>query len=255
MFLTSSTGSVVLDPALSRVVITVRQNGSPSGTISFLGEAQMTQRVDEGSTLSLQLERDGDFSTAVDVNYRVFRVSGDGSPVLLDVTPATGTVSFPTLQGRASLDLMILADEVAEPDETLTVELTGTSGGASINPQANTATFIIKLVAMLFSTSSCDPCVLLVAMLFSTSSCDPCVLLCSANGELFGEYGIVNASLSASSVGGSTVRTLTYTVVRRGGDLIGSNITVQHGYSQVCPPFSGYVCMWQLASDPIGRIC
>ena len=56
----------------------------------------------------------------------------------------------------------------------------------------------------------------------------------SANGNLYGEYGIVNASLSASSQGGPTARTLAYTLVRREANLIGSDIVIEHSYSQVC---------------------
>ncbi len=157
VFLTSSTGSVLLDPTLNRVVITVEQNGSPFGIISFLGEALSPQRVDEQSTLSLPLERNGDLSVAVDVTYTVSRVPGNEDPVSLDVTPAAGVISFPVLQGRTSIDLVILTDNVAEPDETFIVTLTGTTGGASINPQANTATFVIKLVDLIINvlTTSC----------------------------------------------------------------------------------------------------
>lgn len=154
VFLTSSTGSVLLDPTLSHVVITVEQNGSPFGIVSFLGEALTTQRVDEQSMLRLPLERSGDFSTATDVSYMVSRVPAGGDPVLLDVTPQAGVISFPVLQGRTSVDLTIIGDEVAEPDESFVVTLTRTTGGASINPQANTATFIIKFVYKLVSNNT-----------------------------------------------------------------------------------------------------
>ena len=218
VFLTSSTGNVILDPTLSRAVITVEQNGSPFGIISFLGEALTTQRVVEQSVLRLPLERSGDFSTATDVSYRVSRVPGGGDPVQSDVTPPAGVISFPLLQGRTSIDLTILDDDVAEPDETFVVTLTATTGGASINPQANTATFIIKFVHNNHSIG-----ILLEAKYFYSST----------NGELFGEYGIVDVTLSASSVDGSIARALTYTIVRRGGNMTGSNIAIQHNYSQV----------------------
>ena len=145
--LISTNNDVIIDSTLNRVAITVEQNGSPLGVVSFLGDALSTQRVTEGAvstTFTLPLERDGDNSAPVDVNYIVSRISGDGGPVSLDVTPASGTATFPVLQGRTAIVLTILADQVAELDETYSVRLLSASSGATINPQANTANFIIR---------------------------------------------------------------------------------------------------------------
>ena len=148
--LTSITNNVLIDSTRSRVVITVGQNGSPFGIISFLGDAISTQRVMEGDDaviFSLPLVRDGDLSGAVSVSFVVSRVDNDGAePVSLDVTPTSGTVLFPVLQGRISIDLTILPDDIAESDELYQVTLLQPTGGASINPQASIATFIIRLV-------------------------------------------------------------------------------------------------------------
>lgn len=143
--LDSATNNVLIDSLLSRVRITVLQNGSPFGVVSFLGEALRTQRVFEGGVLSLPLERAGDLAVSVQVNFVVSRV-GAADPVELEVSPASGTVTFPVLQGRVSIELSILSDSEAELDETFTVTLTGATSGATINPQANTASFIIRLV-------------------------------------------------------------------------------------------------------------
>lgn len=146
--LVSITNGVVIDSSLSQVVITVRQNGSPLGTISFLGDAIRTQRVREESVpsvLSLPLERVGDLSLDVSVSFSVSRVGGSEQPSL-DVTPTSGIISFPVLQGVVSVDLTILPDQTPEPDETFQVTLSNPTGGATIDPQANTATFIIKSV-------------------------------------------------------------------------------------------------------------
>ena len=146
--LTSTTSGVVIDPALSSVTITVGQNGSPLGVVSFLGEALNTQRVMEGAipfTLSLPLERSGDNSAAVAVSFTVSRVAGGkGQPVTADVTPASGTATFPILQGRTSIDLTILSDQLGESDETFRVMLTGVTSGATLNLQASTVEFVIK---------------------------------------------------------------------------------------------------------------
>lgn len=148
MSLVSSTNNVVIDPTLSRVVISVEQNGSPFGVVSFLGDILGTQRVTEEavpSVLSLPLERDGDFSAPIDVTYAVTRIDSAESAAL-DVSPVSGTVTFPVLRGRTSLDLTILADDIPEQDEIFSVTLLGATGGATINTQANMASFIITLV-------------------------------------------------------------------------------------------------------------
>lgn len=146
--LVSTTNGVLIDSTLNRVTLTVQRNGSPLGVVSFLGEALLTQRVTEQAVSSmfvLSLERDGDNSSPVDVSYAVFRVGGvDGQSVALDVTPISGTATFPVFQGRTTIDLTILADEEGELDEVFNVKLSGASNGATINPLANTATFIIK---------------------------------------------------------------------------------------------------------------
>lgn len=145
--LISTTNNVIIDSTLSRVVITVEQNGSPFGVVSFLGEALSTQSVTEqavSSTFVLPLERDGDNSAAVDVSYVVSRVGGDGQAVALDVTPASGSVAFPVLQGRTEIVLTIIADQLAELDEAYSVRLLSASNGATINSQASTANFIIR---------------------------------------------------------------------------------------------------------------
>ena len=142
--LTSTTNNVLIDPALNNVTITIQQNGSPLGVVSFLGDAIRTQRVTEGFNLSLPLARDGDLDAGVDVSYVVARVNGDGMPVALDVTPVSGTVTFPVLQSGASIALTILTDSIAEIDEMFSVTLSPVTAGISINPQASTAMFIIK---------------------------------------------------------------------------------------------------------------
>lgn len=145
--LISTTNDVIIDSTLSRVVITVEQNGSPFGVVSFLGEALSTQSVTEQAVSSifvLSLERDGDNSASVDVSFVVSRVGGNGQAVALDVTPASGSVTFPVLQGRTAIVLTIIADQFAELDEAYSVRLLAASNGAIINSQASTANFIIR---------------------------------------------------------------------------------------------------------------
>lgn len=141
--ISAATNNVMIDSPLSQVQITVQQNGSPFGMVSFLGDAIRTQRVSEGSELSLPLERNGDLSASVDVSYLVTRV-GSADSTQGEVTPVSGSVTFPVLQGRTTITLSIAQDSEAELDETFSVTLTRATSGATINPQANTATFIIR---------------------------------------------------------------------------------------------------------------
>lgn len=57
----------------------------------------------------------------------------------------------------------------------------------------------------------------------------------SMNGNPFGEFGLANASLSATTIDSTTTRSLSYTIVRTDGENIGSNIIIQHSYNQVYP--------------------
>lgn len=63
-------------------------------------------------------------------------------------------------------------------------------------------------------------------------------VLHSAHGNLYGEVGVVDASLTASTSNGVTTRSLTYTIVRRGSDTGVANntsiaVVIQHSYNQV----------------------
>lgn len=55
----------------------------------------------------------------------------------------------------------------------------------------------------------------------------------SAHGNLYGEVGVVNASLSAVTSEGVITRFLSYTLVRRGGGASSIVIVIQHSYNQV----------------------
>ena len=59
------------------------------------------------------------------------------------------------------------------------------------------------------------------------------VPLCfSANGNLYGVFGVMNASVSVSGGSGQVARILSYTVVRISGEAVDTNITIQHIYNQ-----------------------
>ena len=141
-----ASNDVTISPALASVTITVQQIGNPQGVVSFIGDVLSGQRVNEGTTLSLPVVRTGAVDVELTVSYIVTRNGGSG-PVSDDVTPATGTVIMPLGIRQVNLDLSIVADGVAELDESFQVVLTGTNiNGVGVDLQANTAPFTVRCV-------------------------------------------------------------------------------------------------------------
>ena len=143
----STTNGVAIDSALRATTITVQQTGTPFGIVNFQGEVLRSLVVvmeqATPTTLSLPLERSGQLSLTVGVGFTVSRVGGD-EPVENDVAPVSGTIMFPPLSSQTSLDLTIIADGVGEMNETFMVTLDNSTGGATLNPQASTVTFVIR---------------------------------------------------------------------------------------------------------------
>ena len=143
--LNSASNNVLLDSTRNQATITVDQRGMPFGEVSFLGEALAGLRTNElrtNSTISLSVARTGDLAGTLQVSFTVTRV-GSPDPVDLDLIPSGGSFLFPAGVGQVSLLLTVLADDVAEMDETFAITLTQATGGASINAQASTATLVI----------------------------------------------------------------------------------------------------------------
>ena len=67
------------------------------------------------------------------------------------------------------------------------------------------------------------------------TACDDCVLISSNDGNVYGEFGVINASVSAVSSGGIITRSLSYVIVRSGGGTTASSVVLQvlHRYDQV----------------------
>ncbi len=157
----STSNGVAIDSALSSASITVRSVGMPLGVVNFQGDILRPLVVVEMATpsiLSLPVERSGQLTLSVSVSYTVSRV-GVADPVADDVSPVSGTVQFPPLQGRTFIDFTILSDTLSEQNETFMVTLTNPTGGATLNPQTATATFTILYVMMLLVVPACTLCV------------------------------------------------------------------------------------------------
>ena len=141
--LIEASNNVDIDPDNDSVSITVSQRGMPFGVIGFFGDALEQQVIFEDETvqtLSLPLVRTGETFGDVQV---LFEVTGEEAPHL-DISPVNGSVTFVLGQSQASLNLQILPDVEPESEETFTVTLTGTLGGASLDEQATVSTFIIR---------------------------------------------------------------------------------------------------------------
>ena len=138
-----ASGNVAIDPLSSSATITVAQRGMPFGEIGFFGDVLETLVVSEEEGVeqpfSLPLVRSGPAIGKVAVTYEIQGAEAD-------VSPSLGTVTFFPTESQASLELAVVPDTIPELEETYTVVLTGASGGAAINTEANTAMFRIRFV-------------------------------------------------------------------------------------------------------------
>ena len=133
--------------------------------VGFYGEALGVRVTDETLNLSFPIIRnEGTFGTpeviltvhlnlvtmktyqhfffVLFVSQVFFSVSGKSPST--DVSPVTGSITFQEGQSASTITLEILADQTPELDEQFTVVLTGATGGAVIDSDASSSTFIIE---------------------------------------------------------------------------------------------------------------
>lgn len=80
-------------------------------------------------------------------------------------------------------------------------------------------------------------------------------MISSNDGNVYGEFGLLNASVSAVSSGGVITRFLSYAIVRRGEGSTASIVTVrvQHSYDQVRQGVFMYATLHSVI--PVGGWC
>ena len=102
----------------------------------------------EGERGGGEVEKEGgrefsDRHTSVVAALHLIPIPGDANPSL-DVQPSSGTILFGSGLNRVELSLSVLDDTEPELEETFTVILSQPTGGATLNPQADRATFTIR---------------------------------------------------------------------------------------------------------------
>ena len=113
--------------------------GSATGTIldNDLAFAIGNAAAGEGGTLVFTVTRQGSTANPGSVNFATGNGSaGAGS----DYTATSGTLSFAAGQTSATITVATIDDLVIEPTETMVVNLSGATGGASISAPTGTGT-------------------------------------------------------------------------------------------------------------------
>jgi hypothetical protein len=97
--------------------------------------------ADEGSDLLFTIERSGTGNQGLSVGYAT---SNGSAAAGSDYHPVSGTASFVPGQTSVTVAVAILADDSAEPAESLTLALSAPGGGAVLAPSAAQATGTIN---------------------------------------------------------------------------------------------------------------
>ncbi|XP_074494393.1 adhesion G-protein coupled receptor V1 [Sebastes fasciatus] len=129
--------AVLVSP--NAVLVTIEPNDKPHGVLSISSSA-VIQPITINEDLTQRFEgiiivRNGGSYGAVSANWSISRNSSDHSPVLDDLSPAAGTVSFAAGQVTAVIPLDIVTDDLPEEAETFVLKLlpNTTTGGAEVD--------------------------------------------------------------------------------------------------------------------------
>jgi hypothetical protein len=108
------------------------------GTVQF---SQTAYNVIEGDTAELVVTRTGGADGVVSVQYAVTGGSATGGGV--DYTLNAGTITFEAGRTSVSLAVPTMADGLPEGTETVVVQLSNVTGGATLGAPATTTLFIV----------------------------------------------------------------------------------------------------------------
>ena len=124
--LTSASGGAGLNSAARIAEVVISTNDD---LIQFESD---TVTVNEGSTFSLTLVRDGFLDSEVSVRYRIVSGSATDGVDFQVTSPDSDTIVFSDGLASMTIDFEVADDTVAEATEQFTVVLFGTSDGVSI---------------------------------------------------------------------------------------------------------------------------
>jgi hypothetical protein len=129
----ASGGALILTPTATGTIV---DDDGPA-TLAISGDS-IHEGCDGTTTLSFDVQLSHPTGTAVTVNY----ATADGTAKAgSDYRATSGTVTIPAGQDSATIQVTVIGDADVEPDETLTVTLTSSSG-ATISVPSATGTII-----------------------------------------------------------------------------------------------------------------
>lgn len=128
------TSSYAYDPADNRTQVTVTGAGASAPSFS-LGSAAVT----EGGVLGFTVTRSGDLSASQSVSWES---AGNSATSGSDFTAGSGTLTFAATEATKAVSVSTLQDTVYEGNETLFVNLSAATGGATISVAQGVGTII-----------------------------------------------------------------------------------------------------------------
>lgn len=127
------TATYTYDSADNRTNVTVSASGSPSSPSFSIGGASVT----EGGALVLSVTKSGSTTSSFNVNF----ATSNGTAIAgSDYYSASGTLSFAPAENNKTISVATIDDTVVESAETLTVTLSGATGGAAISSSQGVGT-------------------------------------------------------------------------------------------------------------------
>jgi glucose/arabinose dehydrogenase len=132
----STAVGAVLDDTQATATVT---NDDTLGTLRF--SAASYRRNETGGPLTLTVLRKDSTSGAITVSYAT---SGGTATLGPDFQGSSGTLTFADGAASATLSIPIIDDRAIEPDETLTVSLSGPSAGAALGSPATATVTIVN---------------------------------------------------------------------------------------------------------------
>ncbi len=137
--LSNATGGASIGNNINTVTILDDDVFVPTSSVSF---TLLSSNVDEnvvGGTVIIAVDRTGDTTTAVTVDY----ATSDGIALAgSDYTSSTGTLTFAAGITTQNIAVPIINDSITESTEDFSVTLTNPTGGASIGTSTHTVSII-----------------------------------------------------------------------------------------------------------------
>lgn len=143
--LQDATGAPVGTPAAATLTILDNDIG---GLLQFA--AATSQHEESEGAVTVTVNRTGGGASGVTVDYAVTGGSATGGGV--DYTLAAGTLTFGVAETARTFEVTLIDDPLSEPDETIQIQLSSATGGATLGAiQQHTLTILANDADQLFN--------------------------------------------------------------------------------------------------------